>query len=86
MDRSIRIHHRDRIKNKVKKYISVRYRLYQSSSEDINRRVLGIRSNTRANCSCHMCGNSRKYFGEITIQEKRQLDIFKSYRDDQNIL
>lgn len=23
-------------------------------------------------CSCHMCGNPRKHFGEVTMQEKRQ--------------
>lgn len=24
-----------------------------------------------ANCSCTMCGNPRKWFGELTIQERR---------------
>ena len=26
---------------------------------------------TPAKCSCWMCGNPRKYFSELTIQEKR---------------
>jgi hypothetical protein len=25
------------------------------------------------NCSCWMCGNPRKYLGERTIQERRQI-------------
>lgn len=59
---------------------------YQSSSEDIDPRLLGINSNTKAICSCHMCGNSRRYFGELTIQEKRHIDIYKSYYDDKSLL
>lgn len=31
--------------------------------------------NTRVPCSCAFCGNPRKYFGEITLQER------KSYLD-----
>jgi hypothetical protein len=29
--------------------------------------------NTTKLCSCYMCGNPRKYFEDITMQEKRQL-------------
>jgi len=25
----------------------------------------------RARCSCHMCGNSRRFFGEVTYQEEK---------------
>lgn len=28
-------------------------------------------------CSCYTCGNPRKHFGEITIQEKKSLDRMK---------
>ena len=28
-------------------------------------------SNHLAKCSCHMCGNPRKHFKEITLNEKR---------------
>lgn len=85
-NRSVRIHHRNRIKNKVRKYMTIRNGRYQSSSEGIDPRLLGINSNTKAICSCVMCGNSRKYFGEITIQEKRHLDIYNSYYyDDKSV-
>ena len=31
----------------------------------------GKLANTGTLCSCYMCGNPRKYFGEETIQERR---------------
>ena len=27
--------------------------------------------NTTKRCSCEMCGNPRKYFGDLTMQERR---------------
>lgn len=28
-------------------------------------------ANHLADCSCYMCGNPRRYWGEVTIQERR---------------
>lgn len=42
-------------------------------------RRAGILAHTPALCSCHMCGNPRKYDGVRTIQELIQLDKMKSY-------
>lgn len=36
-------------------------------------RAAGILFRTPARCSCFMCGNPRKYFGERTVQERRQM-------------
>ena len=40
--------------------------------------VFGVRESyarhnykNRARCSCHMCGNPRRFFGEVTYQEKK---------------
>lgn len=33
---------------------------------------IGHLAHAPAMCSCHMCGNPRKYFGEKTMQERRQ--------------
>jgi hypothetical protein len=33
----------------------------------------GIVAYTPKTCSCWMCGNPRKYFGERTIQERRRM-------------
>jgi len=33
-------------------------------------------------CSCPMCGNPRKYFGYVTIQEKRSNDDFNEQLKD----
>lgn len=36
-------------------------------------KTFGIHANTAALCSCVQCGNPRKFFGERTVQERRQL-------------
>lgn len=33
-------------------------------------------------CSCHMCGNPRKYFREKTIQEQRADEKFKELDEE----
>ena len=38
---------------------------------DLDQRAIGKYANTRHPCSCYMCGNPRKNFGEITVQEKK---------------
>ena len=59
---SIRRHHKNRIKNKVKNYYGGVHRN--------NPRYLGIATETQKPCSCYMCGNPRKHFNKDTIQEK----------------
>ena len=39
--------------------------------EDESPRMVGKKAHTPAMCSCHMCGNPRKYWKEKTIQERR---------------
>lgn len=40
--------------------------------EEIDERKVGITASTHGKpCSCMACGNPRKYFGEVTVQEKR---------------
>lgn len=45
--------------------------------------TVGKLYHTRARCSCPMCGNSRKYFGEVTIQEKSLEQLFKNTNWDE---
>ena len=33
-------------------------------------------ANNMKSCSCFLCGNPRKHFGEMTVQEKRVIDSF----------
>lgn len=73
MSRATRIHHQKRIKQKVAK----RLRCRGSSVDD---RRVGIEANTRTICSCHMCGNPRKYYGYRTIQEEL-FDIIEKEQD-----
>jgi len=34
-------------------------------------RVIGRAIDTATPCSCEMCGNPRRYFGDRTVQERR---------------
>lgn len=36
---------------------------------------------TCGNSNCVMCGNPRKFFNELTLQEKKHLDVMDSYKD-----
>lgn len=66
--------HKARLKERRKKYINV------TTSKNIDVAV-GVISNTPAICSCWMCGNPRKFFSELTIQEKKFKDIEKEFLD-----
>lgn len=55
MDRALRRHHRQRMKNNRKKYWTV------FPHEESPKR-LGIITTTPCICSCWMCGNPRKYY------------------------
>ena len=66
--RAERRHHRNRIRNKVKDYQSIRWRKEDPANYEHNVNLL---TETRALCSCHMCGNPRKHWNEKTMQEKR---------------
>ncbi|MTH94752.1 hypothetical protein E1297_01780 [Roseibium sp. RKSG952] len=58
-NRADRRHHNARMKRKAR-------RLYPHDEK-------GTLSDHLASCSCYMCGNPRKYFGERTLQERREV-------------
>jgi hypothetical protein len=35
-------------------------------------------ANHLASCSCHMCGNPRRHFAELTMQERKAVEAAKS--------
>lgn len=75
--RAERRHHVNRLKNKRKYHYG-----YQKYLNDDNRgRMLGMIVNTATNCSCHMCGNPRSYYGNSsfskTLSEQSDLEVSK---------
>ena len=39
--------------------------------EEIDSRLVGIEAGVHCKrCSCYMCGNPRRWFGELTVQER----------------
>ena len=61
--RAVRRHHEHRIKLRVRSY-------YGGYARHIPR-SLGHIAHARQLCSCVVCGNPRRYFGEPTMQERR---------------
>lgn len=61
--RALRRHHQQRMKHRVAAY----YGGYARGDA----RHVGKLAQTRAPCSCWMCGNPRRYLGEPTLQERR---------------
>lgn len=61
----IRRHHANRIKSKVRRFMSRR-----GIANDA--RLIGISVGARAGCSKSCCGNPRRHFSQRTLQERRQ--------------
>jgi hypothetical protein len=61
--RGIRRHHEQRIKSRVRRY-------YGGLAVD-DPRYIGKIAHARRLCSCWMCGNPRRHWGQATIQELR---------------
>jgi hypothetical protein len=62
--RSVRRHHEERIKRRVKEYYGGAFR------HDV--RSIGKLAHSQTPCSCWMCGNPRRYEGEPTLRERRE--------------
>lgn len=95
--KAYRRHKSEIIKKKWKKRLFDKIQSFGSdateSKDEILKRAddpreIGLMASTHGSlCSCHMCGNPRKYFNEKTMQEKKSDDIQKSLMKDidQNI-
>ena len=68
--RAERRHHHQRMIKKAKKSFMCTALKEFVTEEEWYEKVAKL-SETRAPCSCHMCGNPRKHYKEITIQERR---------------
>jgi len=62
-NRAVRRHHNERLRAKRSKYNTV--------ALDATEKRVGKALHTACACSCWMCGNPRRHFGERTVQEKR---------------
>ncbi|KVP75411.1 hypothetical protein [Burkholderia ubonensis] len=63
MTRALRRHHIARLKRARRFYFGK-----DLAKDPVD---LGITVTTAARCSCALCGNPRKYFLELTMQERR---------------
>jgi hypothetical protein len=76
MKRALRRHHRQRMIQRAL-YISV---LWGIDEADRREWATRFHDNIRA-CSCWRCGNPRKYYGQVTVQEQRQLHTARAERE-----
>jgi hypothetical protein len=67
-DRSARRHHAARRKARVERVLA---HLLAGRQGRLRSRVKGVLADTPARCSCWMCANPRRIFGETTVQERR---------------
>ena len=68
--RAERRHHHNRMIEKVKHFWWLQKDKYWGSEEKRQKHIRKM-AETRHPCSCHMCGNPRTIFNEVTMQEKR---------------
>ena len=52
----------------------VRKNLRHCFDEDLEPRRVGMYAETPKVCSCWMCGNPRRYHGELSMQERRAME------------
>ena len=67
--RALRRHHAGRKKALVQKNL----RHYFMHTTDLPTQWVGMYARTPKVCSCFMCGNPRRFHGEPTIQERREM-------------
>ena len=67
--RAKRRHHVDRLKKKRANYFICYFWLGDGDRQDKKR--IGQVAETPKRCSCEMCGNPRKYFKQLTVQERK---------------
>lgn len=55
---------------------------YYFGSHKGSMRRIGQLSRTKTPCSCSMCGNPRKYFGELTMRERKWDAVTEHINED----
>lgn len=71
--RSERRHHHQRMLDRVKTFHWLKNKFWNGTDEERDLHLKKM-AETRQKCSCHMCGNPRKYWKEKTMQEKRIME------------
>lgn len=78
--REKRFERNTRIKIRRKHYYACTKEWYQKYP-DSAQKARGMHYQTGTLCSCAMCGNPRKFFGEVTLQERSHQEVWKVEND-----
>ncbi len=74
-NRAVRRHHVQRLKLKRKNYWGYGPNGHRQGHPVMPPNRLGQVVKHPAVCSCWMCGNDRKYFGHVSVGERRSIDV-----------
>ena len=58
----------ERAKERAKRQLTL---MWSDSNWPVTDKAVGLHATTPKLCSCYMCGNPRRYFRELTLQEQR---------------
>lgn len=81
--RQKRFQQKDRYIKRQKAYVDTFFPEQSFRLEQEMGRLAKVSWCTCGNSNCVMCGNPRKFFGELTIQEKKQQDYSNSFGDEE---
>jgi len=68
MNRAERRAKAEQAKERAKRQLRL---MWSSSFLPPSERAVGLHAGTPKICSCHMCGNPRRWFRELTLQEQK---------------
>ena len=80
-----RLKHSKRLAND-KRYIAKQMRIakrFGLENKCVGHRLHKLNAVTRGNSNCVLCGNPRKFFSELTMQEKRHMIEEKEFFENQ---
>jgi len=71
MELRTRAYRRDRLERKKRRVLDYYGGWMKQADAAYRARYVGKNAGTPHPCSCPMCGNPRRHFGERTVQERR---------------
>ncbi len=83
-NRSWRRSQSKRVEASARKKLRYRYICWETSPDEVSQNIKRLKNNL-ANCSCPSCGNPRKWWKEITMQEKKAKGIFHTQLEKEEL-
>lgn len=79
MKRALRRHHKERMKRKADRIFNTIN--YSGFIGEMDKEMLSRLADNLKPCSCYVCGNPRKWWGEVTFQELKEEERWRQQLD-----